>query len=111
MEQAKLKRMREMAARIKREADEFAKTPEGRELDLRMDFAVNLLKTLKRRKMTQADFCRIINMKPPQFTRIIQGDENIAMRIISRIADCLGIPAARLFKTPPWRKELAKTGK
>lgn len=105
MDQARVRRMREMAVRINREAKEFADTPEGRELDLRMDFAVNLLKALKRKKMTQADFCRIINMKPPQFTRIVQGDENITMRMISRISDGLGIPAARLFKTPPWRKE------
>ncbi len=105
MDQAQLRRMDEMAARIQREAEEFARTPEGRELDLRMDFAVNLLKTLKRKKMTQADFCRIINMKPPQFTRIVQGDENITMRMISRIADGLGVPAARLFKTPPRRRE------
>lgn len=105
MDQAKVKRMKEMAARINREAKEFEKTPESRELDLRMDFAVNLLKALKRKKMTQAEFCRKINMKPPQFTRIVQGDENITMRMISRIADGLDIPVVRLFKTPAWRKE------
>ncbi len=66
MDQAKLKRMDEKAARIQREAEEFDNTPEGRELDLRMDFAVNLLKTLKRKKITQAHFCRIINMTEPR---------------------------------------------
>jgi transcriptional regulator with XRE-family HTH domain len=95
-----------MADRIHREAEEFSRTPESRELDIRMDFAVNLLKNLKRKKMTQAEFCRTINMKPPQFTRIVQGDENITMRMIARIADGLGIPAARLFKAPAVRKEL-----
>lgn len=103
-----IERMREMAARINSEAEEFADTPESRELDIRMDFAVNLLKTLKRKKMTQAEFCRTINMKPPQFTRIVQGDENITMRMIVRIADGLGVSVARLFKVPPARKELVE---
>ncbi len=106
MDKSKVAALKRMMAESRRQSEDFAKTPEGRELELRMDFAVNLLKTLKRRKMTQAEFCRVINMKPPQFTRIVQGDENITMRMISRIADGLGVPAARLFKTPPWRKEL-----
>ena len=105
MDKNKVAELKRMMAESRKRSEEFAKTPEGRELELRMDFAVNLLKTLKRKKMTQADFCRVINMKPPQFTRIVQGDENITMRMISRISDGLGVPAARLFKTPPWRKE------
>ncbi len=105
MDKDKLARMKRMVDESRKQAEEFSKTPEGRELDLRMDFAVNLLKTLKRKKMTQADFCRLIGMKPPQFTRIVQGDENITMRMISRIADGLGVPAAKLFKAPAWRKE------
>ncbi len=105
MDTDRMAELKLMVEKSRRESEEFALTPEGRELDLRMDFAVNLLKTLKRKKMTQADFCRIINMKPPQFTRIVQGDENITMRMISRIADGLGVPAARLFKTPPRRRE------
>ncbi len=108
MAKSRIERMKEMAARIHREAEEFSMTPESRELDVRMDFAVNLLKTLKRKKMTQAEFCRTINMKPPQFTRIVQGDENITMRMIARIADGLGVPVAKLFKAPPARKELVE---
>ena len=100
MDKNRVAELKRMIAESGRQSKEFAKTQEGRELDLRMGFAVNLLKTLKRKKMTQADFCRRINMKPPQFTRIVQGDENITMRMISRIADGLGIPAARLFRQP-----------
>lgn len=111
MGEEKIKRMREMVKRINQETEEFANTPEGREMDLRMDFALNLLKALKRQKLTKADFCRKINMKPPQFTRIIQGDENITMRMISRISFGLGMPADRLFKVPKERGELVGAGK
>jgi hypothetical protein len=106
MDKNRVAELRRMIADSQKHSEDFAQTPEGREIDLRMDFATNLLKALKSKKITKADFCRTINMKPPQFTRIIQGDENITMRMISRIADGLGVPAARLFKTSPCRREL-----
>lgn len=109
MDKNRVAELKRMIAESRKHSEEFAKTPEGKELDLRMDFATNLLKALKAKKMTKADFCRKIGMKAPQFTRIIQGDENITMRMISRIADGLDVPAARLFKTPRWRHEAVET--
>ena len=108
MDKNRIAELKQMIANSQKQSEEFAKTPEGKEIELRMDFATNLLKALKVKKMTKADFCRIIGMKPPQFTRIIQGDENITMRMISRISEGLGIPAAKLFKAPKMREELVE---
>ncbi len=99
--------MKQKIARIRKHADDFAKTPEGRELAHRMMFATNLLKTLKAEKMTQADFCRKINMKSSQLSRIAQGDENITMAMITRIADGLGVHPDKLFKEPRKSREPA----
>ncbi len=97
MAKSRIERMREMAAEIQRRSEEFARTPEGGELDLRMEFATNLLKTMKAKRMTKTDMCERIGMKAPQFTRIIQGDMNITLAMIGRIAKGLGIPPAKLF--------------
>lgn len=94
-EVAELKRM---AAKVRKQADEYAKTPEGQELGFRMEFAANLLKAIKAKKMTQADFCRKINMKSPQFARIIQGNENITLAMVSRLARGLGAYPQIRFK-------------
>ncbi len=84
--------MKRKAALIRKHAEEYAKTPEGRELTHRMIFAANPLKILRSKRMTRADFCRKINMESFQFSRIAQGDENITMAMITRIADGLGVP-------------------
>ena len=97
-EVAELKRM---AAKVRQQAEDYAKTPEGQELGLRTEFATNLLKALKAKKMTQADFCRKINMKSPQFTRIVQGNENITLAMVSRIARGLGAHPQLRFKRMP----------
>lgn len=97
MAKSKIERMREMAAEIQRRSEEFAKTPEGEELDLRMEFATNLLKGMKSKRMTKTDLCERIGMKAPQFTKIIQGDMNVTLTMIGRIAKGLGIPPAKLL--------------
>ena len=97
MAKSKIERMREMAAEIQRRSEEFAKTPEGEELDLRMEFAMKLLKAMKARRITKTEICGRIGMKAPQFTRIIQGDANITLAMIGRIAKGLGTPPSRLL--------------
>lgn len=97
MAKSKIDRMREMAAEIQRRSEEFAKTTEGEELDLRMEFATNLLKAMKTKRMTKTDICERIGMKAPQFTKIIQGDTNVTLAMIGRIAKGLGIPPAKLL--------------
>ena len=97
MAKSKIDRMREMAAEIQRRSEEFSKTPEGEELDLRMEFATNLLKAMKTKRMTKTDLCERIGMKAPQFTKIIQGDTNVTLAMIGRIAKGLGIPPAKLL--------------
>ncbi len=97
MAKSKIDRMREMANEIQRRSEVFANTPEGEELDLRMEFATNLLKTMKTKRMTKTDLCERIGMKAPQLTKIIQGDANITLTMIGRIAKGLGIPPAKLL--------------
>ena len=97
MAKSKVDRMREMAAEIQRRSEEFARTPEGEELDLRMEFATNLLKAMKTRKVTKTELCERIGMKPPQFTRIVQGDINVTLAMIGRLAKGLDIAPAKLL--------------
>ena len=97
MAKSKIDRMREMAEEIQRRSEEFAKTPEGEELDLRMEFATKLLKIMKAKRMTKTDLCERLGMKAPQFTRIIQGDANITLTMIGRIAKGLNVAPFRLL--------------
>lgn len=103
--------MKRKIARIRKHASEFAKTTEGRELAHRMEFATNLLRTLKAKRLTQADFCRKINMKSSQLSRIAQGNENVTMAMITRIADGLGIHPGKLLREPRPIREPAGAGK
>lgn len=93
---------------IVKRSEDWAETPEGKDHEFRLNFSRNLAKALKSRKLTNIAFCNRIGMKNPQFSRIIQGDENITMTLIRRIAEGLNIPADRLFKQP---RETAGTGK
>ncbi len=83
---------------IVRQSEEWSETPEGKDHEFRLNFSRNLAKSLKAKKMTNIAFCQRIGMKNPQFSRIIQGDENITLALIRRIAEGLDIPAGRLFK-------------
>lgn len=111
MDTAKIARMRKMAEDIRREAKEFAETPEGRALETRLKLARNIIGLLKTKKMSQAEFARNIGMKPTQFSRIVQGDENITLAMVSRIADGFGVSDERLFRKPRERRETVGTGK
>ena len=92
--------MKARARRIIEGAKNWAETPEGKDHEFRLNFSRNLAKALKARKMTNQALCDRISMKHPQFSRIIQGDENITMSLIRRIAEGLEMPADRLFKQP-----------
>jgi antitoxin component HigA of HigAB toxin-antitoxin module len=92
--------MKVRAKRIIEDAKKWAETPEGKDHEFRLNFSRNLAKALKARKMTHQALCNKIGMKHPQFSRIIQGDENITMALIRRIAEGLDMPADRLFKQP-----------
>lgn len=94
-----------MAEDIRGEAEEFSRTPEGRALETRLKLARNIIALLKTKKMSQAEFARSIGMKPTQFSRIVQGDENITLSMVSRIADGFRVSDERLFKKPRERKE------
>lgn len=100
--------LKRMAAKVRQQAEDYAKTPEGEELGLRMEFAIDLLKAIKARKMTQADFCRKIGMKSPQFARIIQGNENITLAMVNRLARGLGVRPQIRFKRIPKGDPVAK---
>jgi antitoxin component HigA of HigAB toxin-antitoxin module len=100
----------EMKARAKGiidRAKKWAETPEGRDHELRLEFSRNLAKALKTRKLTNQAFCDRIGMKHPQFSRIIQGDENITLAMVRRIADGLGVHSSRLFQKPRKTRETA----
>ncbi len=100
--------LQRMAAKIRKQAEEYAKTPEGEELGFRMEFATDLLKAIKARKMTQADFCRKIGMKSPQFARIVQGNENITLAMVNRLARGLGVRPQIRFKRIPEAELMAE---
>ena len=108
MGKSEMTAMKARAKRILEGAKNWAETPEGKDHEFRLNFSRNLAKALKTRKMTNQALCDRIGMKHPQFSRIIQGDENITMALIRRIAEGLDMPADRLFKQP---KETAGTGK
>ncbi len=97
MAKSKIDRMRDMAMEVQRRSEAFAGTPEGEELDLRMEFATSLLKAMKSRRITKTELCERIAMKPPQFTKLIQGDANVTLTMIGRIAKGLGIPPSKLL--------------
>ena len=103
--------MKSRAKRIIERAKNWADTPEGRDHELRLEFSRNLAKALKVRKLTNQAFCNTIGMKHPQFSRIIQGDENITLAMVRRISDGLGVHPSRLFQKPRKPRELASTGK
>lgn len=108
----KMKRMElaEMIAAARKRNDEFAETPEGKALDARMEFARNLIGLLKTRKINQAEFSRSIGMKPAQFNRIVQAEENVTLPTIHRIAAGFGVPVARLFRKPKEVREMVGAG-
>lgn len=97
MAKSKIERMKEMAAEIQRRNEEFSNSPAGEELDLRMEFATKILKAMKSKRLTKTDLCGRIGMKAPQFTRIIQGDANVTLAMIGRIAKGLGMPPGKLL--------------
>jgi antitoxin component HigA of HigAB toxin-antitoxin module len=104
------KRMKELQARIRQaeiEDDAFGETEEGKALDARMDFARTMIALLKSQKITQAELCRRINMKPTQMSRIINAEDNVTLPTICRIADGFGIPPSRLFQKPRKARETA----
>lgn len=80
--------------------DEFGESEEGRALDARMEFARNLIALLKSHKITQAELCRHISMKPAQMSRIVNAEENVTLPTIRRLADGFSVPMARLFRKP-----------
>jgi antitoxin component HigA of HigAB toxin-antitoxin module len=93
---------------IVKRSEQWAETPEGKDHEFRLNFSRNLAKALKARKLTNIAFCNRIGMKNPQFSRIIQGDENITLALIRRISEGLDMPADRLFRKP---RETVGTGK
>lgn len=96
--------MKRMAATVREQGAAYEQTDEGQELVLRMEFAASLLKALRAKKMTNAEFCRKIGMKSPQFSRIIQGDENVTLAMVSRIVRALGYHPEIKFKRAPGPK-------
>lgn len=102
--------LEEMIAAARRRNDDYAETPEGKALEARMEFARNLIGLLKTRKTNQAEFSRSIGMKPVQFNRIVNAEENVTLPTIKRIADGFGVPIARLFKAPKKAPEPAGAG-
>jgi antitoxin component HigA of HigAB toxin-antitoxin module len=111
MDKVKRKELEKLIAAARKRNDEFGETPEGKALDARMEFARNLIALLKTHKVNQADFSRSIGMKPAQFNRIVQADENVTLPTIKRIADGFGVPMARLFKPPRKSPEPAGAGR
>ncbi len=98
------KRMTGLKARIRQaeiEDDAFGETEEGKALDARMEFARNLIALLKSHKISQAELCRRINMKPAQMSRIVNAEDNVTLPTICRIADGFGVPPSRLFQETP----------
>ncbi len=90
--------MKRMADKVRKQGRAYEETSEGQELALRMEFAANVLKALRAKKITNAEFCRKIGMKSPQFSRIIQGDENITITTMNRIVRALGYCPEIKFK-------------
>lgn len=90
-------------------SEEWARTPEGLEHELRLEFSRNLAKTLRAKRMTNTMFCEKIGMKSAQFSRIIQGDENITLAMVARISGGLGVHPSRLFRATPKRKTAEPT--
>lgn len=105
MDKERVKELKEKIALARKRDEEFAETPEAKALDARMEFARNLIALLKSHKTNQAEFSRLIGMKPAQFNRIVQAEDNVTLPTIKRIADGFGVPMARLFKAPPKPKE------
>ncbi len=97
-----------MAEEIRRETEEFVRTPEGRAQETRLRLARNIIGLLKTRKLSQAEFARTIGMKPTQFSRIVQGDENITLAMVSRLAEGFGVADERLFQKPRKTREMAE---
>lgn len=110
MDKAKLKELKAMIAHARKRDEEFAKTPEARALDSRMEFSRNLIALLKWKKISQAEFCRQIDMKPAQFNRIVQADENVTIATATRIADGFGVHISRLYQKPRKRREAVGAG-
>jgi DNA-binding XRE family transcriptional regulator len=108
MDKAKMKELKELIAVSRKYGGESARTPEGRALESRMEFARNLIGLLKSRKTNQAEFCRTIGMKPAQFNRIVQADENVTIATATRIADGFGVHISRLYQKPRKARELVE---
>ncbi len=108
MDQKRMKDIKAKARQAEIEDDAFGETEEARALDVRMDFARSMIALLKSQKITQAELCRRIGMKPAQMSRIVNAEENVTLPTIRRIADGFGVPMARLFRKP---RETAGAGK
>lgn len=107
MDNNRINQMREKAAKIRQEVKDFAETPEGKALNTRLKLSRNIIALLKSQKLSQAEFSRRIDMKPTQFNRIVQADENITLAMITRIADGFGVPESRLLRDIRQPKEPA----
>lgn len=108
MDKNKLKRLKEQVAAAHVADEAFGDTIEAKALDARMEFARNLNELLKWKKISQAEFCRQIGMKPTQFSRIVQADENVTITTATRIADGFGVHISRLYQKPRKRKATAE---
>lgn len=98
MDQGRLKEMKKKIAQTIKRNDEWAETSEGQEFDARLRFANNLATVMKSKKITQADLCAAIDMKQPQLSRIMAGEENIGLLLLDRIAAGLGVDPSRLVR-------------
>lgn len=60
-------------------------------LDLSFAIAVNILRTLRNRNMTQKDLAETLGLTPQYVNKIVKGSENLTLETITKIENALGV--------------------
>jgi len=58
----------------------------------------NIKKIRVRKKMSQGDICRKLNMDRSYMSAVENGNKNITIAILGKLADALGVAANELLK-------------
>jgi transcriptional regulator with XRE-family HTH domain len=58
----------------------------------------NIKKIRIRKKMSQGDICRKLNMDRSYMSAVENGKKNITIAILGKLADALGVAASELLK-------------
>jgi hypothetical protein len=101
------KRRDSLAALAEFSADlnDYDRTVEAWDLDLRFNLAEIVIRQLMERDMSRAQLARVAGMKPPRVTTILQCSQNWTVNVAARLLHALGTKV-KLVEAPAQEEEI-----